>query len=254
MKIISFHLKGKMAHFRKFYSNSSALSYFMPPRTTISGIIAGLLGRERDGYYEEFSLDNCKIAIAPCKPMKKTMQKLNYLMIKSSNDLNGSQEHHSQTPMELIIPQNLRTGDIDYKIWIRHEDDAVMDELENIFNNKHELYYRSMGACMSLGSAFNIGWIETEGVFEGAEVNLTSEEFISSSIPVDKVKEIRVENMKGNKVKLIKEELPLEFDKDRCITDKGLKDILTNLDGGYIPVVVDKFIKLDNGENIILME
>lgn len=254
MKIISFHLKGKMAHFRKFYSNSSALSYFMPPRTTICGIVAGLLGRERDGYYEEFSLDNCKIAVAPCKPIKKTMQKLNYLMIKSSNDLNGFQEHHSQTPMELIIPQNLRTGDIDYKIWIMHDDDGVMDELQKIFNDKHETYYRSMGACIGLGTAFNIGWIEVEGIFEGVEVNVVSEKFISSSIPLDKVKEIKLDNIKENKVKLIKEELPLEFDTNRCITDRGLKDILTNLDGNYIPVVVEKFIKLDNGENIIWME
>ena len=254
MKIISFHLKGKMAHFRKFYSNSSALSYFIPPRTTISGIVAGLLGRERDGYYEEFSLDSCKIAIAPCKPVKKTMQKLNYLMIKSPNDLNGSQGHHSQTPMELIIPQNPRTEDIDYKIWVKHRDDGIMEELENIFNNKHKLYYESKGTCMSLGSAFNLGWVEMEEILEGVEMNLTSREFISSSIPVDKVKEISIENIKGSKTKLIREELPLEFDEDRCITDKGLKDILINIDGDRIPVVVDKFIKLDNGENIIWME
>ncbi|HBM79479.1 MAG TPA: CRISPR-associated protein Cas5, partial [Clostridiaceae bacterium] len=59
MQVISLHFKGKMAHFRKYYSNSSALSYFIPPRTTIIGIVAGFLGYERDTYYEDFSLENC---------------------------------------------------------------------------------------------------------------------------------------------------------------------------------------------------
>lgn len=254
MKVISFHLKGKMAHFRKFYSNSSALSYYIPPRTTICGIVAGLLGRNRDGYYEEFSLDKFNIAITPCEPMKKTMQKLNYLMIKSQNDLNGSQKHHSQTPMELIIPQNIRTKNIDYKIWIRHEEDLVMDELEDIFMNKDDIYYRSLGACMGLGSAFNLGWIESGGVFQGTKVDLVSEEYISSSIPIDKIREIKVGNIKGNKTRLIKEELPLEFDKDRRITDRGLKNILINLDGSAIPAIVDSFIRLENKENIVWME
>lgn len=254
MKIISFHLNGKMAHFRKFYSNSSALSYYIPPRSTICGIIAGLLGRGRDIYYEEFSLKNCKIAVTPQKSMKKTIQKLNYLMVKSPNDFNGFQEHHSQTPVELIIPQNLRTGYIDYKIWIVHNDNSVMHELENLFNNKNELFYKSLGSCMSLGTAFNIGWIEAEGIYEGIEVNGLFEANINSSIPLDKVIEINVGDLKDNKINLIKEELPLEFDMNRCITDKGLKDILTNLEGGSIPVIVDNYIKLDSGENIIWIE
>ena len=70
LKIFSFHLRGKMAHFRKYYSNSSALSYFIPPRTTVVGILAGLLGRERDTYYNEFSLKKCNIALAIQSPIK----------------------------------------------------------------------------------------------------------------------------------------------------------------------------------------
>ena len=42
MKILTFRLQGKMAHFRRYYSNSSALTYTIPPRTTVLNI-AGLL-------------------------------------------------------------------------------------------------------------------------------------------------------------------------------------------------------------------
>jgi CRISPR-associated protein Cas5h len=186
--------------------------------------------------------------------MKKTMQKLNYLMVKSLNDLNGSQEHHSQTPVELIIPQNIRSKYLDYKIWIHHEDETIMSKLEEIFSDKEAIYYKSLGACLGLGTAFNLGWMESDCIYDGNEENIVSKEFISSSIPVEKVKELRIESMKNNETKLIKEELPLEFDQDRCITDRGLKDILVNISGGYIPAVVNSFVKLDSGENIVWME
>ncbi len=254
MKIISFHLRGKMAHFRKFYSNSSALSYFVPPRTTICGIVAGLLGYERDTYYNDFSIDSFKVAMSCEKPIKKTMQKMNYLMIKSSNDLNGSQEHHSQTPMELVIPQNIREGYIDYKIWMTHRNNSIMDKIEEIFSDKEEIYYRSAGACMALGSAFNLGWIDVENVLEGKEINIISEKCISSSIPVEKVKEIKTEKMIESRYKILKEELPLEFDENRCITGRGLKDILVNVAGNTIVAEVDSFVALEDGQNIIWME
>lgn len=254
MKIISFHLKGKMAHFRKYYSNSSALSYFVPPRTTVCGIIAGLLGLDRDGYYEMFSLDNCKIAITSYKPVKKNMQKMNYLMIKSSNDLNGSQEHHSQTPIELVIPQNIRKGYIDYKVWIYHRDKNIMQMLEKIFVHNEPNLYKSLGACLGLGSAYSLGWIELEGIIDGYEVNSPPKDIISSSIPVEKIIKLRIDDIIEDNIRLIKEEIPLEFDKNRRITERGLKEVLVNINGGTIPAVVDIFIKLSNGENIVWLE
>ena len=83
LSVIAFDIKGKMAHFRKYYSNSSCLSYFIPPRTTIIGIIAGLLGRPRDEYYEEFSLEQCNIGIAVLSSLKKIIYKVNYLHVES---------------------------------------------------------------------------------------------------------------------------------------------------------------------------
>ncbi|WP_077369030.1 CRISPR-associated protein Cas5 [Anaerosalibacter sp. Marseille-P3206] len=254
MKVISFHLKGKMAHFRKFYSNSSALSYFIPPRMTVCGIVAGLLGWERDGYYEEFSLNKCKIAIASCRPIKKTMQKLNYLMIKSPNDLNGSQEHHSQTPMELVIPQNIRNDYIDYKIWIHHTETSIMNRIEDLFADYEKDYYLSYGISIALGSAFNLGWIDGIEIIEGEKIEGLSEVIFSSAIPLEKVEEIKIGSMLEGKYRILKEELPLEFDMERKLTSEGLKDILVNINGNCIPACVDSFVRLENKENIVWLE
>ncbi len=256
MKVISFHLRGKMAHFRKFYSNASALSYFVPPRTTICGIIAGLLGLQRDEYYEKFSLDNCKITVASCGPLKKTMQKLNYLMIKSVQDLNGSQENHSQTATELVIPQDIRSGYIDYRIWFHHCDDKIMGDLENMINDSSP-FYKSKWSCASLGSAFNLGWIEKGEVLEGKEEFVKSKKLISSSIPIHKIEEIKIDEIVSdseNVYKLIKEEIPLEFDRQRRITKEGLKEILINISGNDIPAIVNSSVSLNNGETIVWLE
>lgn len=255
MKVISFHLKGKMAHFRKFYSNSSALSYFIPPRTTVCGMIAGLMGIERDEYYEDFSLDKCKIAIASCRPIKKTMQKMNYLKVESpTKDLNGSQEYHSQTPMELVIPQNIRNSYVDYKIWIYHTEKNIMDEIEKIFLGKQIDYYTSLGTSIALGSAFNLGWIDGIEILEGKEINEIGEEIFSSAIPLEKVQEIKVDKMLEGRYRILKEEIPLEFNLEREITPNGLKDVLVNINSDSIPAYVNSFVKLENEENIVWLE
>ncbi len=254
MKVISFHLKGKMAHFRKFYSNSSALSYFIPPRTTICGIVAGLLGRNRDEYYEEFSIKNCNIAVASCSSIKKAIQKMNFLMIKSNNDLNGFQEHHSQTPMELIIPQNIRNDYLDYKIWIHHRDEKVMNEIMELITGIDIGCYRTKGISVALGSAFNLGWIDGIEILEGEVVNKVKEEIFSSAIPLEKVKDINTEKMLEGEYRIIKEEISLEFDDYRRITENGLKDIVVNLNNNFIPASVSSFVRLDNNENIVWLE
>jgi CRISPR-associated protein, Cas5h family len=81
-KILIFDLVGMFAHFRKFYTNSSSLSYAFPPRTVITGLLAGILGYERDKYYEEFSSENCSVGLAIKNPIRKLVQTVNYIRTK----------------------------------------------------------------------------------------------------------------------------------------------------------------------------
>ncbi|MCP2239496.1 CRISPR-associated protein Cas5 [Thermoanaerobacterium thermosaccharolyticum] len=252
MKVVSFSVNGKMAHFRKVHSNASVLSYFLPPRTTISGIVAGLLGMERDTYYETFSIDNCKIAVACQMPIKKCMQKLNHLMIKSKNDLNGSAENHSQAATELVIPLNIRTGYVSYQIWIHHSDNNIMEKLEWIVNDM-PMYY-TQGISVALGTAFNLGWIEKKGVYEAEEVYKSDVVDMYSAIPMEYIDDIKLQNMTDRWYRLIKEEVPLEFTKGRKITERGLKNILINIEGSPIKVTAKQYVKLDNGLNIMWMQ
>lgn len=246
MNILSFHLKGKMAHFRRYYSNSSALSYTIPPRTTIVGIVAGMLGYSRDSYYEEFSKELCRVAVSVRAPIKKQIQKLNLLMVKSPNDLNGSQEFHSQTATELVLPQNIRTGYIDYQIWLSHEDASIMERLHSFISGPG---YVSKGISVALGTAQHLGWVEDARMLEGQEAEEGLAE-IHSVIPSNKL--LKIDFTHPATFRLYKEDMPLEFDKERKLKDKG--NMLINVSSSPVRAYVTDSIRLSNGQSITWME
>lgn len=253
MKVLSMRIRGKMAHFRRYYSNSSALTYSVPPRTTIAGILAGLLGYERDNYYELFNLDQCHIALTNAAPIKKMVQKLNLLMIKTFNDMNGSQDNHSQTATELVLPQNIRTGMLDYRVWVHHRDPNIMGKLENILSPSSHVYF-SKGISLALGTAWNLGWMDFDGVFEGEEARKDAGLHIHSIIPARSMKGISVPDDGSVLYRLVKEDLPLEFDTDRRLTDRGKGSMIINLLEYPIHAHVEEYVKLEDGSNIVWMQ
>lgn len=97
-KILIFDIKGSMAHFRKYYTNASSLSYGVPPRTVLAGLIAGILGKPKDSYYDIFNSDNVKIGVSLIKPYRKIMQTVNYYGLES---INYSLRY--QVPLEILV-------------------------------------------------------------------------------------------------------------------------------------------------------
>jgi len=252
VSVLVFDLKGKMAHFRKYYSNSSCLSYYIPPRTTITGIIAGLLGQPRDTYYEDFLLERCNIGVAVLSPLKKIIQKMNYLHVESVNDLNGYKGLPSQTPVELVIPQNIRNGEVCYRIWFSHQDREIISRLTELFSCSPA--YLSRGVSLGLGCAQYLGWLEYVGLFEGNVIIGDVETEIMSVIPKSVLKYLQTDKIKNSTYYLVKEDIPLEFDKDRNITLKGKADMIINLTASPIPAIVSKHVKLNDESSICWLE
>ena len=253
MQVLTFLLCGKMAHFRRYYSNSSALTYSIPPRTTIAGILAGLLGYERDQYYGDFSLDECRIAVSNCSPLKKVVQKLNLLMIKKWDDMNGSQENHSQTATELVLPQNIRNGHIMYRIYVTHNNKEIMEKLEQLLNSGGE-WYQSKAISLGLGTAFCPGWVIYEGKLEGNDVSSQEPTDLHSVIPVRIIQSLDMEAAAERGYRLVKEDLPLEFDDQRRLTERGKGSMLINLNVSPVRATVKQYTKLSNGQNIVWMQ
>lgn len=48
-KMLVFDVWGDYAHFRRFYTTTSPLSFPIPPRTALCGLIGAIIGLEKEG-------------------------------------------------------------------------------------------------------------------------------------------------------------------------------------------------------------
>ena len=247
MKVLAFELNGKMAHFRKYYSNSTALSYMLPPVATIKGMLAGLLGYERDTYYSLFSNDLCKIAICVNSPIKKITQRMNLLKVERVSQLNGSAANRTQNDTEFIIPKDIRTGCVSYKIIFWHSKASVIDELSKLLCNEPELY-KSKGISIALGSAQCLGWIQNAKVID-AEKHQSKEEKLKlfGAINIEHLKSIDVSE--AFELSMIKEESITDFDENRFITADSKKRFLVNLFDTPVSAILNSGTEYISAEN-----
>lgn len=249
--LISFDLCGKIAHFRKFYSNSSALTHSIPPRTTILGIIGAIIGEPRDSYYER--LDDLLIGIQVLTKGRKIFQKFNYLKVDSGNiDLYaGIAENRTQTSVELIIPDNIRESDLRYRIFVGtpNVDHPEYHKLKD---------YLGIDRCefgISLGSAHLLGYIENFKCykdFSPIEENTVS---LSTAVLVEQVKRII-----SKEINLEQDTFPLRMKisslpKDKNITRiaSDVRPILFSIDGSSFTVDLcdqKSIFKLKDGNSV----
>lgn len=248
MNILNFRIRGKMAHFRRYYSNSSALSYSVPPRTTLIGLIAGLLGYERDSYYELFDPEQCHVSVGIRSPQKKIIHTMNLLMIKKPNDFNGSQPFHSQTPTEIISPVQIRSEYLDYEVWFHHKDQTLMEILKSQICLKYG--YLSRGVSAALGTAQHIGWIEQGREVNGKKIGEIDAE-IESVIPRGNLNNIDFSNHSRD-LYILKEDLPIHFHNDRTLASKG--DFIINSTPWPVKASVKQAVQLSDNRFITWME
>lgn len=238
MKFIVFDIYGKFAHFRKFYTNSSSLTYGVPPRTTIAGILAAILGLERDSYYDIFSSSKLKLAVRKLTATRKLLQTLNYMKATSASEL-ISPKDHTQVPFEILTGEE----NVGFRIYLTHEDINLLNEIEIRIKNNKFAYPPYLG---SANFGCNLSYRDTfDGVF------IESEDYISINtvIKSDEIKEINIIDYSG---RLIKERMPVDFSEDRII--KEVTTYIYDDEGNAINVKIkNKFIKLPNGEFITFM-
>ncbi|MDA8235415.1 MAG: type I-B CRISPR-associated protein Cas5b [Clostridia bacterium] len=211
MKLLVFNLTGPMAHFRKFYTNSSSLSYPIPPRTTLVGLIAGVLGRERDSYYEEFSTESCYLAVSKVSQTRSIMQTVNYMKITTPKHF-SSPEDHTQIPFEILVG---REGDVVFQIYFHHRDPQIMEELARMVQNNQAVYPPYLGNANFLGKLEWVG--EAGGKWQ------QSDEFvsISSVVPIDSIKErgVKIASLDQRSLMILKERMPRAFGEGREIRE-----------------------------------
>ncbi len=213
-RIAVFDLVGQAAHFRKFYTNSSSLSYPLPPRTTISGIIAAILGYCRDSYYDVLGPGSSLVSVSPRSPVRSIIQTVNNLLVKSPSDLNGSSKlsMHTQVPTEIVLP--LHEGEsLVYRVYFAHESEGVFDELMDRVQRSVPAYPISLGTAPMLGELRWVALVDDWRVVDSGD-------WIAAVTPclVDAVADVGFERddlPDGERLQIMKDLMPYAFEPGR---------------------------------------
>lgn len=199
MELIVFDISGRMAHFRKFYTNSSSLSYSIPPRTTLCGIIAAILGFERDSYYEMLSSTHLHIALRKLGKTKRLMQSLNYIKAANASEIYPPKEH-TQIPFEIVTSE----GNVSYRVYVHHDNNEIMRELEKRIRERRYVYPPYFGAA-----PFSCN-VEYVGSFNAEEASSMDYTDIATVIRQDYIEKNGI-GVGSREASFIKERMPRDF-------------------------------------------
>ena len=211
MQILCFKIKGKLAHFRKYYANNTALSFTIPPRTTLMGMVAAVMGWPRDGYYEKLSSDNFSFGIRVITTLKKNFHRVNFLSIKTTGDLSKKlssdfrgEGGRIQTPFEIVSGLNLTKDEVAYQVFIKSNgtSDILFDEIKNQFQTNNPIFNITLGTANFTASIYDVEVIDSTH-------NGKSNDFIlmDSAIPSSMVEKLEFKKDESNCYNFIEEDL-----------------------------------------------
>lgn len=228
--LLAFDVVGPVAHFRKFYTNSSSLSYTIPPRTALMGLIAALLGYERDKYYEELSSERARIGVRLNSPVRTVMQTVNYLAT-DEKDWHGT-KRRTQIPLELVLPRSPEQF-IRYRVYFAHADPDLARQLHK------QLVQGEYRYPLYLGLTECPAWAENPRLHEPETVDwvLDPDEPLplGTVIPMPRVAELPpLERLVGRR--LLKDRMPLDFTATRRL--QSIADVLWEAEGRPLPLRV----------------
>lgn len=255
MEVLSLDIEGKFAHFRKFHGNNTAMSYSIPPRTTVIGILAAILGEPKDSYYESFRHKDLKIGIRVLSDIKKSFHRLNYLKITSSGDF-GGKNGRIQTPFEVVTAHDIKSGMVKYRFYISPgEETEIYDRLKKALTDAERQFN------LSLGIAGFTAFISKVEIQEAIEQNTSSKWIIMhSACNSEEVSEIDFPNDAEFRFNHVEEELlPADFiggDKGREVYRMN-RVIFATKDFPVKVVLNGKYYQLSSGdvkENIQFLE
>lgn len=237
LRVIVFDINGTLAHFKKIYATTSAVSYVIPTKTAIYGYIGAVIGLDKDDYLRCFPPSACRIGIIVQKPIIMRRLGINLRAEIGRRELGKPPK---PTLTEFVSNPH-------YRIIVHHTDPTIFQRLKTALENHAPVFTPSLGLANLLSN------FEFQGVFDA--VANTSEHDVEIHSVIPKRQFIGFsDNAFGDKRTLFITEqsmYALEMDTQRNVTERD--DILLERkgEGSTIPAKVKTYYHV-NGQNIIL--
>jgi CRISPR-associated protein Cas5h len=225
MEVIAFTIWGKFAHFRKFWTTSSSLSYPFPPPTAVRGILGAILGYHKREYIKK--TEPFKVGIEILNPVKSIKLSINFLNTKDLTvnyksflkKLKKKGILHTQTIVEVL--KNPK-----YRIFVSSDNLTLLEELKKNLLRGENHY------TLSLGWANFLANYEYDGTYCCEPIKETNE--VRTIVPVDHIEDLKFEdNLVGREripVRLLEDRKPVAYESVIfSLSAKPLKGTFKNL-------------------------
>lgn len=238
MKILVFDIWGEYAHFKKIYATTSALSYVVPPKTSIYGYIGAILGLEKEDniYLNSFQNKQCLIGISVRSPI--VMQRLG-INLKAELGRKKEGDPPKPTMMEFVHRPH-------YRLYVHHSDSTIYDALKLSIMEKRCVFTPTLGLANLVSNFKFVGEYDTEKSISTKTIEIHSviakKQFLAFDSSI-------FEDTEQNFSIVEQSMYALEMDTDRNVTERD--DILLERKCNPILAQVKEYYTV-NGENIIL--
>jgi len=229
-KAVVFDVKGKLACFKEFYTNSSALSYSFPPPTVIQGIIGSIIGLERKELRSV--LKELETSVAILNPIKTIMMTINYI---DTSETFWDASRKTQIPVQFLKNPA-------YRIFvIGNKENERLKELEDALKYRKNVFYVYLGmACC---------YAKYDYVFSSDAIGQSGKSEIYSVVPLKEGVILDFDALKSMQVHIQKEIVPAELD-DARIPKRYIDTVLPADNKKTLFIKDGKYYKL-NEYNVI---
>jgi CRISPR-associated protein Cas5h len=233
--VLVFDVWGEYAHFRKYYTTTSPLTFSIPPRTAVCGLIAGIIGLDKNEYLKHFTKEKADIAVKIIAPVKKVRIAENLIDTKNAQ-LMSRIKTRTQIRFELL-------KDARFRIFFRHTD-------SKIFNTVHE--YLELHKCVytpCLGLSEHIANFSYVSEMKCQAIENSDFVKIFSVIPIPTGSHVEIDFEDGGEY--FHETLPIEMEEDRTLREYS--KVAFERNGAPISAKVRRFWELEDNERIIFL-
>ncbi|MCB4205477.1 type I-B CRISPR-associated protein Cas5b [Deferribacterales bacterium Es71-Z0220] len=227
-KIVVFDIWADYAHFRVPYTTSSPITYPIPPKTAIYGIIAAIMGYDKNSYLQYFQNKIWKVGVSIKKPIKIEYIPENFVDTKRAKLFGRMPKNKPcRTQINLEFLKNPF-----YRFYVTCKNEEELNALADKLKEHKSIFTVSLGLSECIANFIFIGIFELE--------KRTDKDFveISSIIPLENISKPNQIDFLSENSKFLQIHIPLEMKPDRELVKSGYFLIEAN----------GKKIKLKDGE------
>ncbi|MBW6535686.1 MAG: type I-B CRISPR-associated protein Cas5b [Mariniphaga sp.] len=249
-EILIFDISSEFGHFRKYNTTTSPLSYSIPTRTAIAGILGAILGMERettDGVYPEgvipvqefFSKANSDIAVQILNPVKKENVAMNLINTKTSF-YNLTKAGRTQIQFELV-------KNVKYRIFFALDNNQLaFNKLAERIKTKNHHFSPYLGLAQCTATVDFVDRKQAEPMENRDEnyINIITAVNLSKTIGEQPVEFDYSAMYSANN-------MPIEMDRNREVQE--FSEVLIEKNGLPVNVKVKDYYKIEHYGNILFL-